>query len=378
MIRRPFMKRKIFPENIIRVTFFIAAIFISAEICLGLGTDSGNSNSAGQEYARWQAIGRSAAYNAFAAMKKADAKPEKGNIIVLTNSGYAEVNSATTQGALDGLSYVTGAARGNNTLIEIHSSPWTKLWFAVYDRKSGLCSYMEVSLSSSGDVVFDIQALEQINFDHLSSHAEEYKAKFDKKVFGGNEFRVVSIVNAIVEEAPSCAVRAFEFHDHFCPGVTSGIMMASWLKKHFAPESGADYFIQAIQPWCKEDAMMALLNATPGKGSYSVNYPSDADLRNLLPWAKDASTAAYRKKKDGKSWEGIVLAFKWATEIQCPDTGNGIVDKVCADLWYLKRVEKPEEFVSVVKSFELPEGASPKDWAAPGVDPMEKLSLIKQ
>jgi formylmethanofuran dehydrogenase subunit E-like metal-binding protein len=378
MIRRLFMKRKIFPENITRVTFFIATIFISAGICLGLVTDSGNSNSAGQEYDRWQAIGKSVANNAFAAMKKAGVKPEKGNIIVLTNAGYAEVNGASTQGTLDGLIYVTGAARGNNTLVEIHSPPWTKPWFAVYDRKSGLCSYMEVSLSSSGDGVFDIQALEQINFDHLSSHAEEYKAKFDKKVFGGNEFRVISIVNAIVEEAPSCAVRAFEFHDHFCPGVISGIITAFWLKKHFAPESGADYFIQAIQPWCKEDALMALLNATPGKGSYSVNYPTDVDLEKLLPWAKDASTAAYRKKKDGKIWEGIVLAFKWATETQCQDTGNGIVDKVCADLWYLKRMEKPEEFVVVVKSFELPEGTSPKDWAAPGANPMEKLGLIKQ
>jgi len=177
------MNKKIFPENIIRVTFFIAAIFISAGICLGLGMDSGNLNSAGLNYNKWKAIGKSAADNAFAAMKKAGSKPEKGSIIVLTNAGYAEVNGASTQGALDGLSYVTGAARGDNTLVEIHSSPWTKPWFAVYDRKSGFCSYMEVSLSSSGDVVFDIQALEQINFDHLSSHAEEYQAKFDKKVF---------------------------------------------------------------------------------------------------------------------------------------------------------------------------------------------------
>jgi len=157
--------------------------------------------------------------------------------------------------------------------------------------------------------------LEQVNFDHLRSHADGYKTKFDKKVFGGNEFRVIAIVNAISEGAPSYAVRAFEFHDHYCPGVTSGIIM-------------------------------------------------------------DASTIVYRKKKDSKNWEGIVLAFKWA-DTRCPETGNGVVDKVCADLWYVKHMETPEDFVSVVKSFELPEGASPKDWAGPGVNYMEKIGMVR-
>ncbi|MBN1625306.1 MAG: hypothetical protein JW944_02175 [Deltaproteobacteria bacterium] len=371
------MKTKIlFKYKIHRILLAITAFFITAAFCHGAETIPGESAVTG--YNKWKSIGQSAADNAFAAMKKTGARPEKGNIIVLTNAGYAEINGASTMGALDGLAETTGALRGNNTLLEIHSSPWTKLWFAVYDKRSGLCSYMEINPSAKAEGIFDIQALEQINIDHLSSHAEEYKAKFDKKVFGGNEFRIISIVNAVAEGSPSYAVRAFEFHDHYCPGVTSGIMMAGYLKKNFPPVSGSDYFVQAIQPWCKEDALMVLLNATPGKGGYSVSYPTDADLENLLPWAKDASTVAYRKKKDGKAWEGIVLAFNWAADTQCPETGNGILDKVCADLWYLKRIERPEEFVSVVKSFELPEGVSPKDWAAPGVDYMGKIGLTPE
>jgi len=369
------LKAKIlFKYKIHKILLAITTFFITAVVCHGTETIPGESAVTG--YHKWKTIGRSSADNAFSAMKKAGAKPQKGDIIVLTNAGYAEVNGGATQGALDGLAEVTGAVRGNNTLVEIHSSPWTKLWFAVYDKRSGLCSYMESSLS--GDGAFDVQALEKIDFAHLSSHAEQYKTKFDKKVFGGNEFRIVSIVNAVVEGAPSYAVRAFEFHDHYCPGVTSGIMMAGYLKKNFPPVSGSDYFVQAIQPWCKEDALMVLLNATPGKGGYSVNYPTDADLERLLPEVKDASTVVYRKKKDGKIWEGIVIAFKWAEDTQCPETGNGIVDKVCTDLWYLKRIEHPEEFITVVKSFELPEGVSPKDWAAPGVNYMEKLGLLSK
>jgi len=373
------MKTKILWKDKLYGSISAIIIFLmAATICYGL--------EAGQDYDKWKAIGKTAVDNAFVAMKKAGAKPQKGNIIVLTNAGYAEVNGTSTQGALDGLTDVSGASRGSNTLSEIHSTPWTKLWFAIYDKTSGLCAYLEVNPSAmveSADGkktglpgVFDVQALEQVNFDHLRSHTDEYKTKFDKKVFGGNEFRVIAIVNAIAEGAPSYVVRAFEFHDHYCPGVTSGIIMAGYLKKNFPPISGSDYFVQAIQPWCKEDALMVLLNTTPGKGAYSVNYPTDADKERLLPEAKDASTIVYRKKKDPKNWEGIVLAFKDA-DTQCPETGNGVVDKVCDDLWYLKRIGKPEEFVNVVKSFELPEGVLPKEWAAPGVNYMEKIGLIR-
>lgn len=336
-----------------------------------------SENGADQDYNKWRSIGASAADNAFTAMKKAGADPQKGDIIILTNAGYAEVNGMSTQGALDGLTEITGAARGNNTLVEIHSSPWTKLWFALYDKKSGLCSYMEVAEKASSAGKFSKESIERIDFNYLSSHADEYKAKFNNKVFGGNEFRIISIVNAIIEGAPSYAVRTFEFHDHFCPGVTSGIMMASWLKSNFPPVSGSNYFVQAIQPWCKEDALMVLLNTTPGKKSYSIAYPTDADLERLLPDAKDASTVVYRKKKDSENWEGIVLAFNWTSDTQCPETGNGIVDKVCQDLWYLERMERSEEFITVIKSFDLPEGVSPKDWAAPGVDYMKKIGLVK-
>jgi len=242
------LKTKIlFKFKINRILLAITAFFMTAVVCYGAETIPGES--AVTDYNKWKTIGKSAGYNAFSTMKKAGAKPKKGNIIVLTNAGYAEVNGASTQAALDELAEATGVARGNNTLVEIHSSPWTKLWFAVYDKKSGLCSYMQVGSSVSGDSVFEMQALEQIDFAHLSSHAEEYKAKFDKKVFGGNEFRIVSIVNALVEGAPSYAVRAFEFHDHYCPGVTSGIMMAGYLKNYFPPVSGSDYFVQTFQPW---------------------------------------------------------------------------------------------------------------------------------
>ena len=62
-------------------------------------------------------------------------------------------------------------------------------------------------------------------------------------------------------------MRAFEFHDHYCPGVTSGVLMIQYLKKHFPPGKRG-YCVHTIDPWCKEDALLVLLNATPCKKGY--------------------------------------------------------------------------------------------------------------
>jgi formylmethanofuran dehydrogenase subunit E-like metal-binding protein len=357
---------------------------VTAQLCFGLETNSGETSIS--VYEKWETAARGAASEALDLLKKAGVSPQKGNLIVLTNAGYAEVNGSSTQGALDGLAFVTAASRGRNTLVEIHSASWTPLWFALYDKVSGYCAYLEVdssaaakttggSASASSDP-FGIRSVERINVEHLYAHPSEFKVKFDKKIFGGNEFRIVTIANAIAKGAPAYAIRAFEFHDHYCPGVTSGILMTNYLKKHFPPGDGG-YFIHAVEPWCKEDAFLVLLNATPGKGGYAVSYPADADKTCIVPEAKNASTIVYRRKEKKKKWEGLVLAFAWA-EPQCPTTGNAVIDKLCTDLWYLERMEKPEDFVKVVKSFELPEGVSPRDWARPGVDPLKMLGLIKK
>jgi formylmethanofuran dehydrogenase subunit E-like metal-binding protein len=136
------------------------------------------------------------------------------------------------------------------------------------------------------------------------------------------------------------------------------------------------YFVHSVNPWCKEDALMVLLNVTPGKGSYAVSYPSDEDIAARVPEAKNASTIVYRRNDKAGKWEGLILGFEFA-DPSCPKTGSNIIDKLCADLWYLERMGKPEEFVKVIKRFQLPGELSPKDWAGPGADPLKKLGLVQ-
>lgn len=336
-------------------------------------------------YERWAAIGKQAAEISLRQISKVAAMPRKENLVVLTNAGYAEVNQSPTQGALDGLTEVTGASRGRNTLVELHSIFQAPLWFVVFDKGSGFCAYLEVDSMAAAQWIngqatispglFSAKATERIDADYLYRHAAAYKTKFDSMIFGGNEFRIVTVANAIAAGAPPDFVRTVEFHDHYCPGVTSGILMARYLKEYFPPGKNG-YFVHAVEPWCKEDALSVLLNATPGKGRFAIDYPTESDRAGRVEEAKNASTIVYRQNAQATRWEGLVLGFEWG-EPSCPKTGNGIVDKLCTDLWYLERMEQPEEFIKVIKRFELPDGASPKDWARPGVDPLQMLGLVK-
>lgn len=366
------------------------AIIILMTLLTPWGLCFGSEKSAATQrlsaYEQWRAMGKFAAETALNQIRsKAAALPRKENLVALTNAGYAEVGMSPTQGALDGLTDVAGVSRGRNTLVEVHASFGQPLWFALFDTGSGFCAYLEVDPAAAAHIatdrtalsvgLFSIRTTARIDAAYLYQQATEHKAAFDSGSFGDNAFRIVTIANAIAAGAAADLVRALEFHDHYCPGVTSGILMARYLKKHFPPGK-TGYFVQAVEPWCKEDALMVLLNATPGKGGYAVRYPTEADRAHRIAEAKDASTIVYRQNGPTAGWEGLVLGFEWA-ETSCPQTGNGIVDKLCADLWYLEQIEKPEKFVKVIKRFELPEGTLPKDWARPGVDPLRRLGLAK-
>lgn len=371
--------------------FAVLCMIIAMTPCLSIGADSND------EYTVWNTLGLRVAY---IALEKTGYSTGI-DTIVLTNAGYAEINGSSTEGCLDGLQDLTHASRGNNTLMEVHSHYDKPLWFAIYYPSTGMCVYLQVNpaavpklflnahsrnysqiltdnIAVETSELFSIVSAMNINPAIMYANAEEYGDKLDNQlVFGENAFRVVTLANAIAQGAPKSFLRALEFHDHYCMGVTSGIFAVNYIKKYFPLTSGGSYFVQSVQPWCKEDALMTLLNATPGKGGYSALYSTAEDRALWKEEAQNAATIIYRQDGSTKKWDGIVISFTWG-EPECPDYGNSTITHLCKDLWYLDLLDQPESFITVIKTFELPDGVVPKDWARPGVDPMEKLGLIQE
>jgi formylmethanofuran dehydrogenase subunit E-like metal-binding protein len=366
--------------------FFIPSISLSAS---------------SKEYRVWKAIGARVAWES---SRLTGQRLGTGEPIALTNAGYAEIEGHSTQGCMDGLTWRLGVTRGSNTLLEIHSRYDKALWFFIYYKKSGVGVYLEVNpevipklvnntdkhgfsqiagnkLRIPASQLFTKTAVERIKAEHLFANIEEYNEKFANKIFGGNEFRIVTIANAVAAGAPAYAIRAFEFHDHFCPGVLSGILMVNYIKECFPLQSPDDrYFVLTVEPWCKEDALLVLLDTTPGKKGYAVSYPNEEDIAQWKEEARDAATIIFRQDGATEKWEGRLLGFSFdkANEMhEFPDYGSDLLNKLYSDLWYLDYFDQPELFVSVIKEFELAEGEDPKDWARPGVNPLEKLDLIQ-
>jgi formylmethanofuran dehydrogenase subunit E-like metal-binding protein len=368
----------------------ITAVLVIIVVTAGYGECFGQSaaevSSSGSVYTRWKAVGQFAATLSLEMIRTAGTAPDRNQCTVLTNAGYSEMFGMPTQGALDGLAAVTGASRGKNTLVEIHAAAWDPLWFAVHDQKSGFCVYLEMDRPVESDPlnfpgalspdIFGIRTVERIDAPYFYAHAKAFETRLAGRIFGDNAFRVITIANAVASGAPANVIRAFEFHDHFCPGVVSGILMAGYVQAHFPP-GRSGYIVHGIDPWCKEDALMTLLNATPGKKKYAVSYLSKAERAKRLPEVEPAATIVYRQDDQTRQWEGILLGFDW-TDTACPKTGNVIIDKLCIDLWYLERIDSPETFVKVLKTVTLPDGVSPLDWAGPAIDPLEKMGLTVQ
>ncbi len=342
------------------------------------------SLSAPMKYANFYALGARAASEALRLIR---VSPANGGFIAITNAGYAEIEGQTTEGCIDGLSNMTGTSGGKNTLLEIQSRYDKPLWFAVYHKGTGRCAYLEVDpeagsealrfpLSAELSELFALISVEKINAEHLYANADEYNDKFDtQKVLGENAFRVVTIANAVAAGAPKYAIRSFEFHDHYCPGITSGILMANYVKTYFPRDN---YFVQGISPWCKEDALMVMLNSTPGKSGYAVSFPNQEDTAKWKAGFESAATIIYGQNNSSGKWEGMLLGFVWGDSV-CPDYGgSGIITKLCSDLYYLEHLDEPQSYIKVLKKFELSEGETPKDWARPGVDPMKKLGLVQE
>jgi formylmethanofuran dehydrogenase subunit E-like metal-binding protein len=167
-------------------------------------------------------------------------KFEKGdeNILTLTNAGYAVVDGQTTQAALKGLTAETGCSIGDGNLFQVLRPYWKPVWFFVFNKTSGEAIYMEADGSALKtsldefkakpvDKVFSKISKANIDMDYLENHTDEGNVTFNQKAFNGNEFSLVSIANVWARGGSFDFIQDTCFHDHLCPGVTSGLFLPS-------------------------------------------------------------------------------------------------------------------------------------------------------
>jgi formylmethanofuran dehydrogenase subunit E-like metal-binding protein len=103
--------------------------------------------------------------------------------------------------------------------------------------------------------VFTKIAKENISADEIFNNQAAWNAKKNAKVFGGNEFSIITIANVWAADAPYEFLKAAEFHNHICPGLSSGYLFVRYLDENLPLQSPSDrYEIIACPPACRDDA----------------------------------------------------------------------------------------------------------------------------
>jgi hypothetical protein len=86
------LKRIIFWDRKNACSAFAIAIIMFASSVICFGSDTGIERQQLSAYEKWEALGKYAADVSLNLIKKVAVAPHSGNLIVLTNAGYAEVN----------------------------------------------------------------------------------------------------------------------------------------------------------------------------------------------------------------------------------------------------------------------------------------------
>ena len=311
-----------------------------------------------------------------------DLKIEKGNpnLLALTDATYVKVGGKTSEGYVDMIQEETGCSIGKGNLLFFHR-PVTYPLKVVLFRKDTKDS---VIITYNGEKTKKVK----LNIDGDKATEPDFWKQIEKSLGASDAFSIVTIANSWAKGAPYDFLKCCEFHNHLCPGLTSGYFIVKVIQERYPLKKGEKYVFIACPPWCKDDAIQILLDLTPGKRSLFVKQLTDPQKRGCAA-ANVAGILVIWKVKENKG-KGIIFQFDW--EKACKVSGvkrknfrpkggkkNPIfwTTRVKCDWGLMPYLKRPEEFVNVVKEFEVsPEMLTRLTMA--GVDPYKEIGFISK
>ncbi len=344
------------------------------------------------------------------AMNELGFEKNNRNVLALTDAGYmAEIGEYTTEKALDGVISTTGNSQGKGNLINVHKPYNAKLWFAFFDKESGDCIYLEANgevlktylnrertdvgaladfMELADNEIFTRIAKENIGADQLLSNPEPWQEKMNAKVFGGNEFSMITLCNIWAEGLSNDFLKVAELHDHICPGLTSGYLIAEYVKKELpSPNPRNEYTIISIPPWCKDDAFIQIFETNVGHKRLFVKWLTTEQKKKLPEEAKNVANIFIREDKKTGTGEGIVVAFDWdkayqlcgnvsRKDLKAFDTHRWWYMRLKMDLFMMDYLDQPEELITTLKEFTMDLEEVDRLKSA-GVNPLVELGIME-
>jgi len=338
-------------------------------------------------------------------MKDLPFEKDDPNILVMTCASYAIIDGHNTDRCIDGVADASGCTVGKGNLLLIYKSREKPLCFAFFRKNTNECVYLQVNNAVLDKSVDEFKALADeevftkitkanIGADKLLSEPEAWDEKMKANVFGGgakpfnNEFTIMTIANIWAKGAPPELIRANQFHNHLCPGSASGFLFVKYIDINLPLEKPSQrYQIIAIKPWCKDDIMQWILEATTGNKNYIAKDRTPEQMKQLPEDAKDVANVVIRWDSATGTGTGIVIAWDWDNACQmCGgvskkdltafDTHRWWWMRLKMNQWMLDYVDSPETLIHTVKEFDVDSLAELNNLKSAGVNPLVELGVM--
>jgi formylmethanofuran dehydrogenase subunit E-like metal-binding protein len=294
------------------------------------------------------------------AMEKLNVEKGDANLLILTSAGYAIIGGQTTQAAFKGLISESGNSIGDTNLFQVLRPYWKPVWFYFFDKATGEAVFLQADSQALNhsleefkalpdDKVFSKISKANVDIDYLQNHSEEGNATFNEKAFDGNEFSLAGISNVWARGASFDFMQYASFHDHLCPGVTSGLFLAKYVEEKLPINNitAESYKVIACPQWCKDDLLQMRWDATPGKSGMFVMALTDAE-KKAVP---NIAGIYIRWNDTAKEGDAMALGYNFSA-VDLPQwTGPAWGSKLYQDIVLMDYVDKPETFISVLKEF---------------------------
>ncbi len=272
-------------------------------------------------------------------------KATKGDpeLLVLTNAPFVKPTGMDSLALLGQAQDLTGAMVGRGNLLFFQRPQNHPFCLMLFKKANG----QAVIISQDGPVWAE-ESLD-LGPDHISDPAFWKSVKKTCKA-GRDMFTLAAMSTAWAQGAPYDFLKAAEFHNHICPGLTSGYLMARFILDQYPLAPGQRYTIVAAPMWCKEDAFQVVMDCTAGKHGLVVKPLSD-DQKNAITIPDPAGFLLIWDGKT-KTGKGIALSFDFK-ELKGLYPEN--TPKAATIRFTLPHFKTPERFVSVAKEFVLNE-----------------------
>jgi formylmethanofuran dehydrogenase subunit E-like metal-binding protein len=267
-------------------------------------------------------------------LKDLNAKKGDAHLCTITDATYVRVNGKTSEHYVDLIQEETGCTVGKGNLLFFHRPMNYPLKIAIFRRDTKEC----VVIGHDGQQTQTQKYI--LSLDAIS------KSDFWKQVgspLASDAFTIVTLAHAWALEAPQDFLKCAEFHNHLCAGVASGYMIARFIMSKYPLQKEESYIWVASPVFCKDDAIQVLLDVTAGKKSLYVEGLTESQKENLK-FENTAGVLVVWNKKESKG-NGVVLEFNWEKARR--------KDRLQMIFGMLPYLERPEEFVRVVKEFDV-------------------------